>query len=179
MKDIILNTITMYDIVDKYNIEHRGKKMRCPFHGKDQHPSAVIYGKKFHCFTCQEHQDVIGFVEKYFNISFREAMQKINEDFGLGINSNIKVDYNKINEMKRQKKLKKKYKETLENKFVELCKTKDKYKKEITHIKLYLNLSNWENKIYSISVIEDKIGKIDMELDYLLEQMYKLKNSSY
>lgn len=178
MKDIILNTITMYDIVDKYNIEHRGKKMRCPFHGKDKHPSAVIYDKRFHCFTCQEHQDVIGFVEKYFNISFRQAMQKINEDFGLGITSNIKVDYNKINEIKRQKELKKKYKESLENKFIELCKIKQEYYERIDNIKLYLRLFDWEEKIYSISLIQDKIGKIDMELDELLEKMYKLKNSN-
>jgi len=179
MKDIILNTITMYDIVDKYNIKHKGKKIRCPFHGTDKHPSAVIYDKRFHCFACQEHQDVIGFVEKYFNISFREAMQKINQDFNLGLDSNIKIDYNKINEIKKQKELKKRQKESLENQFIELCKMKKDYKKKIESIKMFLRLSNWEDNIYSISIIQDKINGIDMELDFLLDKMYNLKNSSY
>lgn len=38
-------------------------QMSCPFHGKDERPSARIYdeGKTFHCFGCQRHFDVIDF----------------------------------------------------------------------------------------------------------------------
>lgn len=177
MKQKILENVKIIDILDKYNIPHNNKKLRCPFHGEDKHPSAFIYDTHFHCFTCQEHQDVIGFVQKYFNLNFKEAMQKINEDFNLNLDSNAKIDYNKIIEIETKRKQKKLMYERLENKFKELCDTKFDLKRKLKNIKKNLNLTNWELKEFCMSLIEDQIGKIEMELDLILDEMYKIKNS--
>lgn len=39
--------------------------------------------KAFNCFSCNRTGDLISFVEQLFNISFKEAMEKINQDFNL------------------------------------------------------------------------------------------------
>ena len=59
----------------------------CPFHG-EKTPSMKVYDgqRGFYCFGgCGEHGDIIDFVKKYFNLSFYDALEKINNDFCLGL----------------------------------------------------------------------------------------------
>lgn len=62
---------------------------KCPFHsgGNEKTPSMFVYPKDrgYHCFACGETGDSINFVQKYFNISFKDACRKINRDFRLGL----------------------------------------------------------------------------------------------
>ena len=67
--------------------------------------------------------------------------------------------------------------ERLENKFKELCDTKFELKSKLNNIKKDLNLTNWELKEFCMSLIEDQIGKIEMDLDSILDEMHKIKNS--
>lgn len=50
MRDIILSSISMQQILDKYGIKNNGKMFSCPFHGEDKHPSAKIYKNSYCCF---------------------------------------------------------------------------------------------------------------------------------
>lgn len=179
MKDEILNSVSMKDIIEKYNISHIRRKMRCPFHGHDKHPSAQIYDNYFHCFTCGKHLDSIGFVEEYFNLNFKEAMQKINEDFYLGLKSNTKIDYKKIREIEKEKKLNIKLYNSLEKKFLELCNTKFKYLKRIDYINAMILINNWEEKTEEIALLQTKIELIDIQLDYLIDEMYEFKKTRF
>lgn len=52
-KDVILNNITMRDVLDKYNIKNYNGKFCCPFHN-DKHPSAKAYKNNYFCFTCNK-----------------------------------------------------------------------------------------------------------------------------
>lgn len=121
--------------------------------------------------------DLIQFVQYYFNLDFKQAMQKINLDFNLNLDSNIKVDYKKIKEIERKRKQKDNILKLLEKEFVELSKTKFKLKKQIATINHYLTILDWEINTYNISLIQDKIGQIDMELDELIKKMDSIKNS--
>lgn len=121
--------------------------------------------------------DLIQFVQYYFNLDFKEAMQKINLDFNLNLDSNTKIDYRKIQEIERKRKQRDNILKSLEKEFVELSKTKFKLKKEITNINNYLTILDWEINTYNISLIQDKIGQIDMELDELIKKMDSIKNS--
>lgn len=178
MKEQILNLLNMKDILYKYNVKFNHNQFCCPFHN-DKTPSAKAYEKTFYCFGCNKTGDIIQFVEYLYNLSFKEAMQKINEDFGLGLDSNVKIDYSKINKIRQEKEFKKREKQKIENEFKNLCITKEKYKKEIRNIKEQINLSNWESKVYDISKIKDLIGIIDMKLDNLLNKICSFKNSNY
>ena len=104
-------------------------------------------------------------------------MQKINLDFNLNLDSNVKIDYRKIQEIERKRRQRDKILKSLEKEFVELSKTKFKLKKEISTINHYLTILDWEINTYNISLIQDKIGQIDMELDELIKKMDSIKNS--
>lgn len=84
---IIKDTLSMRDIVDRYGY-HIDKKgfICCPFHN-EKTPSMKIYAgdKGYHCFGCGEHGDVITFIQKIFNLNFQESLKKIDMDFGLNI----------------------------------------------------------------------------------------------
>ena len=53
----------------------------CPFHD-DKNPSMKV-GQRFHCFGCGEDGDVIDFTAKLFDLSPKEAAEKLAQDFGL------------------------------------------------------------------------------------------------
>lgn len=56
----------------------------CPFHLEDS-PSCKVNDYQFHCFGCDARGNAISFMKGLFNLGFKEAIQKINYDFGLGL----------------------------------------------------------------------------------------------
>ena len=65
-----------------YGIKVRRNGMACcPFHD-DKNPSMKV-DQRFHCFGCGEDGDVIDFTAKLFNLSPKEAAEKLAQDFGL------------------------------------------------------------------------------------------------
>lgn len=84
---IIKDRLTVLEVLERYGYEPNKKGfMCCPFH-LEKTPSMRIYEKDYHCFGCGEHGDVITFVKKLFNLSFQEALKKIDIDFGLNLYS--------------------------------------------------------------------------------------------
>ena len=77
--------LTMREVLERYGYTADRKGfICCPFHN-EKTPSMRIYDKDYHCFGCGEHGDVITFVQKLFNLSFQEALKKIDIDFGLNL----------------------------------------------------------------------------------------------
>ncbi len=83
----IKSRVSMENAARYYGFEvARGGKIRCPFHD-DRHPSLQIYkdGRGWWCYVCDMGGSVIDFVAKLYSLSPKEAAQKLNEDFGLGL----------------------------------------------------------------------------------------------
>ena len=58
----------------------------CPFHNEKTPSFSVSESKQFyHCFGCGESGDVFSFVQKYYNISFGEAVEKLAAQYGVTI----------------------------------------------------------------------------------------------
>lgn len=80
---IIKDRLTMHDVLLKYGYEPK-RRMPCPLHnGKDNN-----FEVKEHSFMCYSQcggGDVITFVQKLFNLSFPDALKKIDVDFGLSL----------------------------------------------------------------------------------------------
>lgn len=171
MKDEILGNIKIIDILEKYNIPYRNKKLHCPFHGEDKHASATAYDTHFHCFACQRHLDVIGFVEEYFNLSFKEAMQKINLDFNMGLDPHTPVDYEKLSRIKTQQFERRKVKEKQVKKYCNLCDLKLYYEKLTKYFKTKINIKNWDKLESAISYFENKLFIINQEISILDEKL--------
>ncbi len=83
--DIIKSRVTMQDVVDRYTGQRIVRnRICCPVHnGTDR--NMRIYPHTYHCFVCHATGDVIQFVQSVLGVSFWDAMQRINSDFGLGL----------------------------------------------------------------------------------------------
>lgn len=169
IKDVILNNITMLDVLNKYNIPHNRTMFHCAFH-KDQNASAKFYRNSFYCFSCNKTGDLIQFVQLLYNLTFQEAMQKINVDFGLGLDNNTKIDKNKILEIERKRKQEELAKKRKTEEFIKLS---DKFRelgKEIIEKQKEINIINWENKVFEISKLQDKLGLLEYKIEKELEK---------
>lgn len=172
MKEEILEKVSMKEILEKYGILTRNSMFRCPFHGEDRHPSAKAYQNSYHCFCCGNTSDTIGFVENYFNLSFKEAMQKINIDFNLGLDPNYKVDYDKLNKIKSEQYERRKIQEKQKKKYCELCDVRFIYQKILKHFKeKKITINNWESLTMIISDFEMKLMQIENNLQILDEKL--------
>ena len=80
----IKGLVTAREAAEHYglNVNSRGMAL-CPFHA-DHNPSMKL-DERFHCFGCGEDGDVIDFTAKYFNLSLKEAAEKLLADFGNGV----------------------------------------------------------------------------------------------
>lgn len=99
----IKNAVTMRQVCDTYGLEvNRAGFTSCPFHGTDSTPSLKIYpgNRGFCCFGCHKAGDVIDFVRLYFNLSFREAQKKLNDDFALGLPIDGEISDRKLKQAK-------------------------------------------------------------------------------
>ena len=78
-------SVNFFELLDFYGIKiDRGHRMPCIFHnGKDN--NLGFKDHYFHCFVCGESGDIIKFVQAYFGIDFKEAVEKINRDFNVGL----------------------------------------------------------------------------------------------
>lgn len=86
----IKSRLTMAAVAEMYGFTpNRDGFLACPFHdgGNERTPSLKVYPghNGFYCHACTAGGSVIDFVMKLFNIPFREAVRKINDDFCLGL----------------------------------------------------------------------------------------------
>lgn len=85
--DEIKKRVTTKDVCDMYGIPVNASGFACCIAHVEKTPSMKVYSgdKGFHCFGCGASGDVISFVKILFNVSFLEALQKIDTDFSLGL----------------------------------------------------------------------------------------------
>lgn len=84
--DIIKSLLTAEEVCRFYGIEMVNGKARCPFH-HDRSPSMYVYpgNKGWYCFGCNKGGSVIDLVMGLYNLSFKDAMCKLNDDFHIGL----------------------------------------------------------------------------------------------
>ena len=79
----IKGLVTAREAAEHYGLTVNSRGMAlCPFH--DDHNPSMKLDERFHCFGCGEDGDVIDFTAKYFNLSLKEAAEKLLADFGNG-----------------------------------------------------------------------------------------------
>ena len=77
----------MRAIAEQYGFEvHHGGMIVCPFHA-DKNPSMKLNQDYYYCFGCGATGDAIDFVAQLFNLSIKQAAEKIAADFGLNYDS--------------------------------------------------------------------------------------------
>ena len=81
--EIVKQSVTVREAAERYGIEvKRGGMACCPFHD-DKNPSMKLNEEYFYCFGCGATGDVIDLTARLYNLSPKEAAEKLAQDFGL------------------------------------------------------------------------------------------------
>ena len=107
----IKDKLDLADFLKNYlNLSPAGKnfKANCPFH-KEKTPSFIVSPERqiWHCFGCSSGGDVIGFLMRYENIEFIEALKILAEKVGLDFRQHGSADqkqYDKLYEINQAAK---------------------------------------------------------------------------
>ena len=84
--EVVKQSVTVREAAEMYGIAvGRGGMACCPFHD-DRHPSMKV-DTSFHCFGCGADGDVIDFTARLYDLSPKEAAEKLAQDFGLSYDS--------------------------------------------------------------------------------------------
>jgi len=83
----VKDLVTCREAAERYGYHpNRAGFICCPFHIEKTASMKLYSGERgFHCFGCGAGGSVIDFVMKLFDISFRQAILRINADFALGL----------------------------------------------------------------------------------------------
>ena len=85
--EAVKQSITVREAAQMYGIEvNRSGMACCPFHD-DKNPSMKLNEEYFYCFGCGATGDVIDFTARLYNLSPKEAAEKLAQDFGLAYDS--------------------------------------------------------------------------------------------
>ena len=75
--EVVKQSVTTKAVAEHYGIEvKRGGMAKCPFH-PDQSPSLKLNDDYYYCFGCGATGDAIDFVARLFQISNKDAAEKI------------------------------------------------------------------------------------------------------
>lgn len=86
--EVVKLNITARQAAEAYGFRpNRSSMICCPFHA-DRNPSMKV-DFRFHCFGCGVDGDVIDFTAKLFQLSLRQAAEKLASDFGLSATDNF------------------------------------------------------------------------------------------
>ena len=85
--ETVKQSVTVREAAQMYGVEaNRNDMACCPFHD-DKHPSMKLNEEYFYCFGCGATGDVIDFTARLYNLTPREAAEKLAQDFGLAYDS--------------------------------------------------------------------------------------------
>ena len=85
--EAVKQSVTVREAAQIYGIEvNRSGMACCPFHD-DKNPSMKLNEEYFYCFGCGATGDVIDFTARLYNLSPKEAAEKLAQDFGLAYDS--------------------------------------------------------------------------------------------
>lgn len=170
LREIVLNKVSMEDVLNMYNIKRKGSQFCCPFHN-DKQPSAKAYVNTFNCFVCNIADTTIGFVMRYFNLDFIQAIQKMNYDFGLGIDfdnyDKEELEKKKV-EIQKQKEERELKEKQYNNKMKDICDKIHNLEDMIDMAKKNINPFFWEKDVKMITYMELELNKLEFEFEYNL-----------
>lgn len=99
---IIRERIKMPQILEHYGIQiKRGNRIQCPLHNGEDY-NCGVKSDYIHCFVCGKSADQISLVMHILGLPFQGAIEKINDDFSIGLPIHKKLSKREYLEAKRQ-----------------------------------------------------------------------------
>lgn len=116
----IKDRLTMREVLEHYGYKAK-KRMPCPLHnGKDN--NFEVKEKSWQCYSHCGSGDTISFVQKLFNLSFPDALKKIDIDFNLNLYGehtfeDLRKSHYRQKQIQAERERKKREKEQAENEY--------------------------------------------------------------
>ena len=85
--EAVKQSVTVREAAQMYGIEVNRSGMACCSFHDDKNPSMKLNEEYFYCFGCGATGDVIDFTARLYNLSPKEAAEKLAQDFGLAYDS--------------------------------------------------------------------------------------------
>ena len=85
--EAVKQSVTVWEAAQMYGIEVNRSGMACCLFHDDKNPSMKLNEEYFYCFGCGATGDVIDFTARLYNLSPKEAAEKLAQDFGLAYDS--------------------------------------------------------------------------------------------
>lgn len=182
-REEIKSRVTIADVIRKYSPSSEIKKdvIRCPFHS-ERTASFRIYQRNnsFYCFGCGIGGDQINFVAKILDISYYDALKRVDEDFMLGVfsrkiskSSLQKRIYERERKQFEEEKAKLK-RQAEENKLINFFKElRNRFESESDNIKLknaIIFVESWLNGKMDIDGVVTLLPK-DYSADEIIENV--------
>lgn len=138
----IIDSLDFEETAEFYGIEfNRAHKAKCPFHNEDTASFGTQSKKYGHCFGCGWNGNIISFTRKMFNLSWQEAITKLNDDFHLGLpikrKHTIREQLNmerRIRELRKEREEAEKAHKAYESLYTELWSKWAKYDRSIREL---------------------------------------------
>lgn len=152
--DEIKSALSMPDVARFYGYEpNRADFIGCPFHN-ERTGSMKLYPNRFKCFGCGRTGDVIDFVSGVLNLSYRDALARLNADFRLGIDLSAPVDTALLRAHRAAQAEKKRRQELFDAEYRARC---DEYRR-LRWVRLNEKPTSWDDM--SAEFLEG-LGKLD------------------
>jgi len=154
-------------IIEKEGIELKRGKALCPFHA-ERTPSFLVSKKRqtFRCFGCGEHGDVIQFIMRLKDISFKDALVYLGKQNGQPVKVNPAIV--------RGKKIQKYYEAAINNLYNKLC----RQARELQRVKIQVEknpgaLTEQDAVCFAESM--GRLAEIDFKIDTILQGNFEDK----
>lgn len=170
----VKEAVSMPDVCETYGIQvDRGGFTNCPFHGEKTGSLKIYPGRRgFYCFGCHKGGDVIDFVAQYFGLDFKSSIQKLNDDFHLGLPVDGNSDRDALREARRAAYLRRKEAERRKKQREALQKACD------DALSRYTELDTLAEKGRSATSIDDLTPEIVFAMQNVQGAWYDLCNAN-
>lgn len=154
-------------IIEQEGIELKRGKALCPFHS-ERTPSFIVNSNKqiFHCFGCGEHGDVISFIMKLKNITFKDALVYL----GMKNGEPVKVDP----AIQREKQFQKDYEKAIHDLYESLCQQSRELHKARIKVKENPGALTEQGAAYFAGLMGE-LAEIEFKIDILFKGNFEDK----
>ena len=103
--EAVKQTVSTREAAELYGIEVKRNGMACcPFH--DDHTPSMKVDHRFHCFGCGADGDVVNFTSRLYDLSPKEAAEKLAQDFGISYDTQAPPRKNYVRKKSEAQKFK-------------------------------------------------------------------------